>query len=160
MSNVDCSDRINPVCLSLIDEDDHHLSNEGINGSNDAKTNILVENTRIPVLAECTKSDDEQDAVEANTAPSTTNLFGTESSCMKSLSHSKMLTCDVDDGDMVQSVEDATRLRKNRRSRTTFTTYQLHQLERAFEKTQYPDVFAREDLATRLQLSEARVQVG
>lgn len=65
-----------------------------------------------------------------------------------------------DDRDLKNFDEDEKNSRKARRSRTTFTTSQLRQLERHFETIQYPDVYAREELAKILDLSEPRVQVG
>ena len=42
---------------------------------------------------------------------------------------------------------------------TPFNSYQLNELEKTFQKTHYPDIFCRDELALAIDLTEANVRV-
>lgn len=50
--------------------------------------------------------------------------------------------------------------KRKRRHRTIFTDDQIEDLEKTFQRTHYPDVGMREELAQRIGLKEERVEVS
>ena len=49
--------------------------------------------------------------------------------------------------------------KKARRERTTFSSQQITVLEEMYQKTGYPDIFAREEVALRINLPESKVVI-
>ncbi|VDP89133.1 unnamed protein product [Echinostoma caproni] len=112
-----------------------------------------------PMALTCTKIDRTTDPVQpcSSLSPSQSPRDPTQSS-----SSTCLISVRSGSGDLNSA--SRSRIRSSytgrpRRLRTTFTTYQLHALETAFLFNQYPDVAARDQLASRLNLSDGRVQV-
>ncbi|KAK0405554.1 hypothetical protein QR680_018054 [Steinernema hermaphroditum] len=73
---------------------------------------------------------------------------------------SSMLGCIGEAGPIRGAHKEAPRSKGGRRERTTYSKQQLAFLEHIFvSQTQYPDQLVREEIAAKLQLDEARIQV-